>query len=159
MTISQAMTDSRASIRAMKQQDIAEVHDIEKLCQTAPWSQSHFENEVNEIGVSEPLVAVIRARVAGFIVVWYVAREIQINNIGVHPKCRRQGIGRILLSEALRFGREKGCDAAHLEVRQSNTSALHLYKAAGFQQVYLREGYYSDNLENAIVMKKPSLAL
>ena len=41
-----------------------------------------------------------------------------------------------------------------LEVRCSNKVAQRLYKREGFQVVAVRKQYYSDNLEDALVMVK-----
>ena len=39
-----------------------------------------------------------------------------------------------------------------LEVRVSNTIAQNLYRKLDFQNGGIRKGYYSDNLEDALVM-------
>ena len=40
-----------------------------------------------------------------------------------------------------------------LEVRISNTAAIRLYETCGFEQVGERKKYYSDPVEDALVMK------
>ncbi len=63
------------------------------------------------------------------------AREGAIQNIGVHPAFRDLGIGRGLLSFALRGFQEAGCRFVHLEVTVQNKAAIRLYERFGFQRV------------------------
>jgi ribosomal protein S18 acetylase RimI-like enzyme len=43
-----------------------------------------------------------------------------------------------------------------LEVRESNSAALNLYRNMGFQEVSRRPNYYQDTGETAVVMKLQS---
>ena len=44
-----------------------------------------------------------------------------------------------------------------LEVRASNTAAQSLYAKYGFQKVGVRNGYYLDNREDAVIMTTESI--
>ena len=89
-------------------------------------------------------------RVVGFLLSRQTAPgEREILNLAVAPEQRRRGIARQLLEAEL--ARARG--AWFLEVRASNTPALGLYQSLGFQQVGLRESYYHDPPESAIVMR------
>ena len=88
--------------------------------------------------------------VLGFLVMRAVAeREWEILNLAVPPAVRRQGIGRLLLSDALR--RHTG--ECFLEVRESNESARRFYERLGFRTITRRLQYYANPPETAIVMK------
>ena len=95
------------------------------------------------------LVAVVAGVVKGFLVSRQTGPgEREILNLAVEPSERRKGIARRLLEEVL---------AVHqgvwfLEVRESNTAALNLYKRFGFQPAGRREDYYRAPPETAIVM-------
>lgn len=62
-------------------------------------------------------------------------REGAIQNLGVHPEFRDQGIGRALLAMALKGFRSVGCSHAQLEVTVQNTAAVRLYERMGFRHV------------------------
>ena len=42
-----------------------------------------------------------------------------------------------------------------LEVRMSNVAAIELYKKTGFQTMAIRNSYYSNPVEDALVMLRP----
>ncbi|MCC6507495.1 MAG: GNAT family N-acetyltransferase [Pirellulaceae bacterium] len=62
-------------------------------------------------------------------------REGAIQNLGVHPDYRDQGIGRALLARALEGFRAVGCTHAQLEVTVQNTAAVRLYERVGFRRI------------------------
>lgn len=88
--------------------------------------------------------------VVGFVVTRVVAeREQEILNLAVAPGLRRQGVGRLLLSDIL----DRHTGDFFLEVRESNQSARRFYARFGFKMVTQRLQYYSNPTESAIVMK------
>jgi ribosomal-protein-alanine N-acetyltransferase len=98
----------------------------------------------------ECVVAIVEGRLAGFAVARHIAAdEIEILNIGVDPPFRQRGIGRSLVCELI--GKNPG--TVFLEVRQSNIAARKLYHSLGFEVAGVRQDYYSQPVESAIVMK------
>jgi len=83
--------------------------------------------------------------------------EAHISTIAVHPDCRRQGIGGMLVREAIRQAMARGAKLATLEVRQSNQDAISLYQKHDFECVGRRDRYYRDNQEDAILMTRRDL--
>lgn len=83
---------------------------------------------------------------------WLVLDEIQINDVIVQESYRRKGIASAMLENLFNFGSEHNCSKITLEVRAGNIPARKLYEKKGFKQVGLRENYYQDNNENAILM-------
>jgi ribosomal protein S18 acetylase RimI-like enzyme len=59
------------------------------------------------------------------------APELWINEVGVAPSFRNQGIGKQLIAMLLSRGRSLGCTEAWLGTEESNTAARRLYAAAG----------------------------
>jgi len=55
-----------------------------------------------------------------------------IREAAVSPEHQNKGIGRLLVSQALQYGREKGAKKAFLAVDEDNTSAIGLYESLGF---------------------------
>jgi len=90
--------------------------------------------------------------IAGYIMfnlITSAPQEMQILNIAVRKSARNQQIGSLLLKSAL------GCapiSRATLEVRESNTPAISLYKKVGFKTDGARKNYYTRPKENAILM-------
>jgi ACS family hexuronate transporter-like MFS transporter len=98
-------------------------------------------------------VAVLERKVAGFIVVRQTAPgEYEILNLAVAPQFRRRGIGAALLRNVVAERRGE----YFLEVRQSNRPAQALYRKLGFTEAGLRQNYYADPPEAAIVMRLES---
>jgi [ribosomal protein S18]-alanine N-acetyltransferase len=88
---------------------------------------------------------------AGFLTVWIVQDELQIQDIAVHSAFRRRGTGRALWRAALNDSRKCGVRLATLEVRESNSNAILFYRALGFGEVGRRARYYT-NGEAALLL-------
>jgi ribosomal-protein-alanine N-acetyltransferase len=136
----------------MRGADLARVAQIERASFASPWSREQFENELFHNRWSVDRVIELDGRVVGYSVVWEVAGERSINNVAVDPACRRGGLGRRLVRDALDRARESGCHRVTLEVRPSNVAARKLYESMGFREVGRRPGYYRVEAEDAIVM-------
>ena len=80
------------------------------------------------------------------------ADELHINNVAVREPYRRLGIGRALLDRILAEGKRSGVPCAFLELRAGNTAALALYEKCGFRVTARRSKYYSEPVEDALVM-------
>ena len=89
----------------------------------------------------------------GFALVWRAADEEHLIDLAVDPAFRRRGIARLLLETLVTGATAAGSAVVLLEVRQSNLAALALYAALGFTQTDVRRAYYSDNGEDAVVMR------
>ncbi len=144
-------------IRPMQLDDIAQVHAIDKLSFSLPWSERSFrfeltENESASAWVAETGLPDESRSVVGMIVIWLVVDEAHIGTIAVHPDFRGRGIGRRLLAASLLEMGKKGALQAFLEVRRSNLPAQALYRRFGFVVVGIRPRYYRDNNEDALLM-------
>jgi ribosomal-protein-alanine N-acetyltransferase len=84
--------------------------------------------------------------------------ELHVATIATHPEFRRQGIGKTLLTHALKSAREEGVVRSFLEVRASNQAAIEMYKSFGFIEDGRRKEYYKDNHEDAILMTLSDLS-
>lgn len=138
----------------MKEADLPAVREIETLSFSNPWSDATFRGEIQNKGISFPMVIVRPAdgRVAGYIIYWHIRDEVQINNVAVHPDFRGKGIGEAALRLVLKEVGEKGAAFVSLEVRASNETAGRLYEKLGFKILGTRKGYYTNPVEDAYVM-------
>ncbi|MBN2206760.1 MAG: ribosomal protein S18-alanine N-acetyltransferase [Candidatus Aminicenantes bacterium] len=134
--------------------DLAAVYAIEKLSFPNPWHVETFLGEIQNRPVSHALVAVHgpEETIVGYIVFWIVRDEAQINNIAVHPDRRGKGFGRGMLAATLEEMKASGIKTVTLEVRESNLTALGLYRSLGFQVVGRRRDYYTNPREDALAM-------
>lgn len=90
----------------------------------------------------------------GYVCFWVVFEELRMMNLAVAPQVRHRGIGRWLLQQALTMGLEQGARRALLEVRVSNCSAIALYEHAGFSRSGVRTKYYTNPVEDAVLMEQ-----
>lgn len=90
--------------------------------------------------------------VAGFCAFWRVADQIHINNLAVRPESRGQGLATHLLAMVMAEAARMGVASATLEVRRSNLPALRLYAKAGFVEAGVRPNYYTQPVEDALVL-------
>lgn len=126
---------------------------IEAETFSIPWSQQSFLETI-ERSDTIYLVAEQNGEILGYCGLWQSFEEGEIPNVAVSAKARNQGIGRKLLEELFRYGKESGIEAFTLEVRESNRPALHLYESLGFESVGVRKDFYDKPKENAVIMWK-----
>ncbi len=145
----------RVRVRRAHRRDIPEITEIEELA----FPKSPYPTYVFLYTLSNNpegfLVAEVHGRVVGY-VIFEVRRwlnEGHIVSIAVHPEHRRCGIGTILMREAERRIRERGCDVVRLEVRESNFPARRFYERLGYRVERREPGYYQDG-ETAVIMVK-----
>lgn len=140
-------------IRKMTEQDLDQLMIIEKESFSMPWSRQSYEAELQN-RYANYLVCDCQGEVAAYMGIWVVFDEAHITNVAVGNKFRRQGIGRTLMLEAEKLALAKKALRIMLEVRPSNIAARNMYKELGYIPTSLRKEYYSDNLEDAIIMTK-----
>jgi ribosomal-protein-alanine N-acetyltransferase len=144
----------RYFIRRMKEEDLTAVLAIETLSFSNPWSDNTFRGEIQNTPVSFPMVLVRHPgeEVVGYIIFWQIRDDVQVNNIAIHPDCRGLGLGEAVMRHAIAKVRAAGAAFMTLEVRQSNTAAVALYKKLGFEVMGTRKNYYTRPDEDAYVM-------
>lgn len=139
-------------VRPMRQEDLTAVSDIDALCFEEPWPPRSFAYELTTT-YSVCLVAEGGDKqILGAIVVWVIVDEAHIATIAVHPDHQNQGVGAVLLAEGLIRAAERGAVMSMLEVRVSNQPALALYYRFGYHLVGVREKYYQNNNEDALLL-------
>ncbi|HEY6443519.1 MAG TPA: ribosomal protein S18-alanine N-acetyltransferase [Candidatus Acidoferrales bacterium] len=98
-------------------------------------------------------VAELEGAVAGFLVARQIGNDIEILNLAVRPDARRRGIGHALIRFTFEWGKQFHAKSTFLEVRASNRDALQFYKQHGFEETGRRPLYYSNPVEDALVLK------
>lgn len=143
-------------IRAAVPDDIPQIMSLAGSSETAAhWSAREYDALfAAEAPERVALVAYEEAGgMAGFVIARCSTEEWEIENVVVDESRKRQGVGGLLIREALRQARERGAKDVFLEVRQSNVAARALYTGLGFQEQGRRPRYYRDPEEDALVLR------
>ena len=88
------------------------------------------------------LVATIAGRIAGYASAVADATRAELVSIAVHPRDRRRGVARALMTRAIALLRGKGVSQFWLTVRPANADAIRLYQSFGFVHVRRVRDYY-----------------
>lgn len=147
----------QSRIRPMELRDVARVWEIDVASFALPWPERSYRFEILENPASHPYVIEVSQGqalpvVAGMIVMWFILDEAHIGTIAIDKPYRRLGLGRLLLAESLLEAYQKGIRMTYLEVRRSNLAAQAMYEQFGFLVAGIRNRYYKDNGEDALLM-------
>lgn len=93
-----------------------------------------------------------KPQLLGYVIFYYVLDEGEIARIATSPQHRRQGVAVRLLEKMRAFSYEQNITRWLLDVRISNETAIHFYKAAGFAKDGVRKNFYANPPEDAILM-------
>lgn len=139
-------------LRRMRVADLAQVMTIERHSFSSPWPLQAFA-QVMADATAEGLVAYQRDEVIGYIVSVLRRKEVLIANLAVRADLRRTGVATALIKGSLSWAEVRGAEYAILDVRESNVSAIRLYRRLGFRVIGKRSGYYSQPSEDSLVMR------
>ncbi|HWZ64591.1 MAG TPA: ribosomal protein S18-alanine N-acetyltransferase [Steroidobacteraceae bacterium] len=147
------LASSPELIRAMRDADVPDVVGIERASYQFPWSEGIFRDCLR-VGYT-CRIATVGRQIAGYGVMSAGAGEAHILNLCIAAGFRCRGLGRRMLTLLVERAAVVGMKEAFLEVRPSNTAAIRLYLAHGFEQVGMRRGYYQavGGREDAAVLR------
>lgn len=129
------------------------IETVEHEAYPDPWTRGMFVQEIAK-PAAYFCVAFVGAELVGYAGYWLLIDEVHVTKITVAGPWRGQGLGRVLLDHIMLDGRARGGTNVRLEVRKSNLVARALYARAGFDEIGVRKGYYTQTNEDAIVMIK-----
>ncbi|MAG30429.1 MAG: hypothetical protein CL908_05970 [Deltaproteobacteria bacterium] len=109
-----------------------------------PWPRAKLAPALIGPGARVWLAEDEAGRLTGFVVARRVDDLLEIDLVGVDPRCRREGIARALLRATLAAEADAGLSEVRLEVVAGNRAALRLYEALDFVVVGRRKRYYPD---------------
>ena len=142
------------SIRKMRREDVAEVAELEKKIFPDAWS----ENAILETWKQRQtmlLIALEDRKIIGYLILYFVLEDGEIARIAVADEYRRKGVAGKMLRELALLCRENGVNRLMLDVRESNEAARAFYVKQGFEIDGIRKNYYSNPVENAVLMSVP----
>ncbi|HAU0618307.1 TPA: GNAT family N-acetyltransferase, partial [Legionella pneumophila] len=132
------------NIRRMKDSDIENVYSIETNVHIAPWSKDilrdcvlvGYDCRVLEINNGDSSI------LAGYIISRISNNSCHILNLCIAKPLQSKGLGRKLLQTVLySLSKYTQTESVILEVRPSNSAALHLYETMGFEKVEIKKDY------------------
>ncbi|MBA2439853.1 MAG: ribosomal protein S18-alanine N-acetyltransferase [Thermoleophilaceae bacterium] len=139
-------------IRRLTYADLPQVIAVERRAFTTPWSLAMFVLELSK--PSGICLAALRGdRIVGYLVCSRYDTIWHLMNVAVDNRLRRQGIAEALMGHLFALADAPG-ERYTLEVRTSNGSAIRLYEKLGFRGAGRRRGYYHDNREDAVIMRR-----
>ena len=163
------------TVRRMREEDIPQVVEIEKIAFSRPWTKSIFKavlllpyaayyvavedgetgaDAVNTVLTGQESAEFVPGKIVGVCGVKKIFEEGDISNVAVHPDYRGRGISRNMLEVLMREACEDGVQAFTLEVRAGNEIAVNLYESLGFCTEGIRPRFYEDPVEDGLIMWK-----
>lgn len=138
-------------LREMLVEDLDQVMEIEKDLFSVPWTKEGFLTFVLKDNAMF-LVVEDKVEIVGYCGLLMVLDEGDITNVAIKRTRQKEGIGGFLMQSLIRLAGERGITTIHLEVRAGNSGAIRLYERSGFTRDGIRKGYYSDPVEDALLM-------
>lgn len=140
-------------VRRMTMEDGAAAAEMEHQMFTDPWSEKSILETLSQPN-SICLMAEKAGRAAGYILAYTAADEAEIARIAVAKELQRQGVARALLEELESVCRTQEITKILLDVRSGNVAARALYEKSGFQEDGIRQRFYENPREDAVLMSK-----
>ena len=140
-------------VRRMTMEDSAAVAEMEHQLFSDAWSEKSVVGTLEQPD-SICLMAEKAGRTAGYLLSYKVADEVEIARIAVIKELQRQGVARALLAELDAICQAGGIRRILLDVRSGNRAARALYESAGFKEDGIRQHFYEDPAEDAILMSR-----
>ncbi len=173
------MFEEEFVVEPMRMEQLDQVRRIERACFPTPWPRNAYRREIEKnerahylvVRTSEPAQEPQRQfplsifpfgrsgsrDVVGYCGVWVMLDEAHITTIAVDPDYRRLGLGQLLIIQMARIALQARATRMTLEVRMSNEGAQRLYRKYGFSDGGVRPRYYSDDFEDALIMRSEEL--
>ena len=139
-------------IRKMDEDDIPAILGIERISFGSPCAEQFFLYAIYKKNAFSQ-VAVFEKSIIGYICVDHLLHESHVLDLAVHPDFRRLGVASLLINDAIRELKKRGCVFMYLEVRASNSGAQRFYELFGFKVVSIRKKYYGKPDEDALLME------
>ena len=145
-------------IRSVGREHSKQLADLHKKCFAKGWSHLEFESFFDRSGVFSSIAYHKEQGAVGFVLCWVIGDQCDLLSMGVLADFRRDGVGLMLLEDAMDNAKTLGAKHIVLEVNVKNTAAQTLYEAQGFEKFSTRRDYYSNadgTRSDAICMRKP----
>lgn len=146
-------SDFFLEISKMNEADIDCVSQIEKANFSVPWSKDAFLSQINKNYAVNYTIKYLDKPI-GYICCDNIIGEVSINTVAIDSEFRLHGYGTMLINKIIDWCKNNESELLTLEVRESNKSAINLYKKCGFEIIGIRKNFYSKPNEDALIMTK-----
>ena len=140
-------------IRDLEKNDINDILSLERTCFSDAWSEKMIcdllSSDIDAVYVLEH-----ENKIIGYINARVVAGEGEIMRVAVASGHREKGYGKLLMDRAMYFFKGRKVAESTLEVRSANVAARALYESYGYRQEAVRENYYHNPEDDAIIYWK-----
>lgn len=140
-------------VRELKIEDSAAVAEMEQQIFSDPWSEKSVLDTVRQ--KQSVCFAVEKAgHLLGYLLAYHAADEAEIARIAVQKEARRQGAAGKLMQALEHYCEEHKMEKLLLDVRESNEAARSFYTKNGFVEDGIRQGFYTNPSEDAVLMSR-----
>ena len=140
-------------VRELKVEDSAAVAEMEQQIFSDSWSEkSVFETVQQKQSVC--FAAEKAGHLLGYLLAYHAADEAEIARIAVQKEARRQGAAGKLMQALEHYCEEHKMEKLLLDVRESNEAARSFYTKNGFVEDGIRQGFYVNPSEDAVLMSR-----
>lgn len=157
----QSLTRLMSTIRPRKATpgDLAALVDLEFSAFSSDRISRRSWRDLISSASAQIIVATRADAILGSTVLLTNARTsvIRIYSLAVAAAARQQGVGRLLLAEAIQLSRNTG-SALRLETRADNAQAQRLFEATGFVPFGRVDAYYADGMQAIRYQRMPTAA-
>lgn len=137
----------------MRPKDLGAVYEIEHET-PSPWSLASLKQEL-QVGRGRQFVAESSdRRILGWCACRLLWPEAELLKIAVTAGERKKGVGTSLLQHLIGELQGQSYSGLFLEVRANNEPALSFYERHGFLRVGVRSRYYSEPVDDALILKR-----
>ena len=140
-------------VRELKVEDSAAVAEMEQQIFSDPWSEKSVMETVQQ-KQSVCFAAEKAGHILGYLLVYHAADEAEIARIAVQKEARRQGVAGKLMQALEHYCEEHKMEKLLLDVRESNEAARSFYTKNGFVEDGIRQGFYTNPFEDAVLMSR-----
>lgn len=140
-------------VRELKVEDSAAVAEMEQQIFSDPWSEKSVMETVQQ-KQSVCFTAEKAGHLLGYLLAYHAADEAEIARIAVQKEARRQGAAGKLMQALEHYCEEHKMEKLLLDVRESNEAARSFYTKNGFVEDGIRQGFYTNPSEDAVLMSR-----
>ena len=140
-------------VRELKVEDSAAVAEMEQQIFSDSWSEKSVLETVQQ-KQSVCFAAEKAGHLLGYLLAYHAADEAEIARIAVQKEVRRQGAAGKLMQALEHYCEEHKMEKLLLDVRESNEAARSFYTKNGFVEDGIRQGFYVNPSEDAVLMSR-----
>ena len=140
-------------VRELKVEDSAAVAEMEQQIFSDSWSEKSVLETVQQ-KQSVCFAAEKAGHLLGYLLAYHAADEAEIARIAVQKEARRQGAAGKLMQALEHYCEEHKMEKILLDVRESNEAARSFYTKNGFVEDGIRQGFYVNPSEDAVLMSR-----